>query len=314
MQNGEKIVVSGFSHAVNEWLKEKIARSSQQEVQLYAPDDRHFLSAKRLVDAAQLVKANIKITAKPDWANTALLIVAAPSEEILGDDEANDQGEISQACIEQIKWLQLVLNKAMAASFSGLVLVVGEDDELLVYSALRFSGLPQSNVFGLGTLPLSMAAKSLLTKNSVVSPKDVNLAVFGTQKQHFIPWGRVAIGAVPLLYFIAQKNKLFTQETMAAVNEQLAKTYREHKLLWQTKAIKFITQTLTSQSARLMPLMHAAKLGDENIAYANPVLLTQTGVAELIEPNLAEEEKQQQLTGMVQVKAKIDQLKTTING
>lgn len=283
--NHNHLVICGYDASVMQLLQHFVLTDYPIKVTAFAADEASATQYEHLNHQAQYCDCfKMEVSSKIDWRTVDLMILASPVV-------VNEPVDLTA----RIKWVQTVMNQAMAASFTGLVLLVAPQDELLVYSALRFSGLPTSNVFGLGTLPLGFAAKHLLVADSAVAASDIALAPIGTQENASIPWSRVRLGGTPLLYFIAQNNKVFTTEQLTQVADKMVPTYQADASFLQTKAMLIILAALAGKSGRLLPLTHQIKFGDDVIAYSSPVMLTQSGVAELIELNLSEEEKQQQL-------------------
>ncbi len=253
----------------------------QQEVEFPA-------LVQEILSAAVMAK-NFSLTATntPKWEDIDLLLIGKPISRIEKDPEEN------AALRAEIHWTQLIINQAMANNFSGKVCFLSEHSEEQVFSALHFSGLPVSSIFGLGTLPVTLLAENLLSSILKIDVTQVHVDVLGTAHQTVPAWSRGLIAGAPLLSLVAQENSLFKQDYLTEIDDKLQKVTAKSLLPAVLGSLDRLFDALFSRFGLVMPLTHQIKFGDQTIALSEPVLLSNQGVSSMVGIKLSENEKQQ---------------------
>ncbi|KRL84126.1 lactate dehydrogenase [Ligilactobacillus apodemi] len=242
---------------------------------------------------------NLEMTLHPRWEQLELLVVGTPPRSFI-----ETEGKEAKR-----KWVQLVINQAMANGFKGKVCFVADNDHLWVYSALRFSGLPASNIFGLGTMPLSETVARLLGTGLAIGSDPIYANVIGTRDDSFIAWSRAQIAGNSLLSVVTQDNSLFDQSKL----DQITATYLDEAKLSHdivtVLCLQRICRAIFFNHPILVPLTHEIEFAKQKIAISEPVVLSKQGVAVMTKLNLSEEETEQFVAVKQRVLAQIDELR-----
>ena len=241
----------------------------------------------------------LEATAHPNWAELQLLLLGTPPKDYVEAKRKNAQR----------RWIQLVINQAMANGFRGKICVVLPHDHLWVYSALRFSGLPANNVFGLGTMGFSETVARLLGERLDIGSDPIYANVIGTQDEAFIAWSRAQIAGNSVLGIVAQDNSLFGQANLDEITKDYqAKALQANKVV-TVLCLQRICRALFFNHPILVPLTHEIEFAKQKIAISEPVVLSKQGVAVLTKLALSEEEMTQYIKVKQNVLAELENLR-----
>lgn len=91
-------------------------------------------------------------------------------------------------------------------NFSGVLLVASGPVDLLTTVALRFSGLPRTQVIGVGTVATSHHLSLLLSQELGVAPEILHSFAVGAHRMsEFVLWSQVSVGGLPLADVIEKR-------------------------------------------------------------------------------------------------------------
>lgn len=301
----KNILVCGNDQLVEVILQHNIIQDQELNIVWYQSEAEFSESVQAILTAASLTK-NLTLTATntPEWKTVDLLLIGKQGAKQSEREEDAEEQQIHS----EIHWTQMLINQAMANNFAGKVCFLTEFSELQVFAALHFSGLPDSAIFGLGTLPLALLAERLLANILKIDSRQIHVSVFGTRTTPVPAWSRSLVAGTPLLSLIAQENTIFTQDKLAEIEEVLHKNDPKSLLPVTLLAIDRIFAALFSPFAQIIPLTHQVLLGENKIAISEPVLLSNQGVSKLPGGNLSESEKQEISQIKLEVLTRIEKL------
>ena len=180
------IMICGENPELQLFLQTCILRDEHLKCFWFQINETPTAQVASLVESSDFAdNFGLKATAHPKWDELQLILLGTPPK-----DYVETEGENAQR-----RWIQLVINQAMANGFRGKICVVLPHDHLWVYSVLRFSGLPANNVFGLGTMGLSETVARLLGERLDIGSDPIYANVIGTQDEAFIAWSRAQIAS-----------------------------------------------------------------------------------------------------------------------
>ncbi|ARY91408.1 MULTISPECIES: lactate dehydrogenase [Lacticaseibacillus] len=285
----QRVVVHGASCSTQALLQTLIASPLDLEIGCYEPD-------AALVDVAGLTALSqichntfIKVT--PKVLKTADVL-------ILTDTETPDDENFVATNIASIR---KVLNSAMAAGFTGRVVVAMTHDERFTYFAQRFSGLNKRQVVGLGTFGATWRFEQFLADRLAVPATQVTAYVVGTSQSPVLIWSRAYVGATPILRLLNDDQAVFT-EAASAVHA-------------------FLASALTVLVGRLVEPILAAFAGEKLIGTfahlrdsddetgqvdSSPILLDERGVVTLATVAGSDDEEAALSTAIQAVQAEIE--------
>lgn len=105
--------------------------------------------------------------------------------------------------------IKSVMPEAVRYAPDAIYVVVSNPVDIITYTILKVTDLPESHVIGSGTLLDSTRLREIIASKVDISPKNVHADVFGEHgDSSMVPWSLASIGGMPLnLYLNAMKAK-----------------------------------------------------------------------------------------------------------
>ncbi|MBQ3309686.1 L-lactate dehydrogenase [Candidatus Saccharibacteria bacterium] len=101
-----------------------------------------------------------------------------------------------------------MIKEIMASGFSGIFLVVTNPMDVMTYLTWRYSGLPQEQVIGSGTVLDSARLRYRISERLGVAPKSVHAFQIGEHGDtEFALWSSASMGGVPLTNLLNAKER-----------------------------------------------------------------------------------------------------------
>jgi len=201
---------------------------------------------------------------------------------------------------------------------NAFVIVVTNPLDAMVYAFHKYSGLPKKKVVGMAGVLDSARFKHFLAKSLQVSEADIDTMVLGGHGDTMVPLiGYTTIGGIPLNNFV-QKG-LITQSELSAIVQRTRDGGAEIVKLLQTgsayyapatSAINMMEAYLFDQN-RLLPSCAYldGQYGYEGLFVGVPTIINRTGVSQILEVPLTENEKMAFDKSVTAVQDLIDHLK-----
>ena len=106
--------------------------------------------------------------------------------------------------------IKSVMPQAVKYAPDAIYVVVSNPVDIVTYTILKVTGLPESRVFGSGTLLDSSRLRSIIARSADVSPKNVHAYVFGEHgDSSMIPWSLTSICGIPIAaYYDSLKKRM----------------------------------------------------------------------------------------------------------
>ncbi|MYL20784.1 L-lactate dehydrogenase [Halobacillus litoralis] len=192
-----------------------------------------------------------------------------------------------------------IVDDVMANGFDGIFLVATNPVDVLTYATWKFSGLPKERVIGSGTILDSGRFRYLLGEYFDVSPSSVHANIIGEHGDTELPvWSHATIGGVPVLELI-ERHDNYTKEDLDEIFvnvrdaayqiiEKKGATYYgiAMGLTRITKAILYNENSIMTVSAYLN-----GEYNMDDVYIGVPAVLNRTGIRNVMEINLNEEEQ-----------------------
>ncbi|GBG93923.1 L-lactate dehydrogenase [Ligilactobacillus salitolerans] len=297
----KKVLLCGNDLLIQSIIRHNVFKDQPFELIWYQREAEFSQEVNDILSSAVLAQ-NLSLTGTntPPWGEIDLLLVGQP-------EFAEDLSLVERMRVET-QWTQFLINQAMANNFSGKVCFLSANSEQQVVSAIRFSGLPASSVFGIGTAQLSLLAEQLVSKVLHVDVRQIQVNVVGTLSRPIPAWSRGRVAGIPLLSLIAQENSLFNQDNLDEIEAALQHNSLEGLLPAMLNSLDQIFGALFSSFGLIITLAHQVELGDSLIAISEPVLLSAQGLSTMPLVNLSENENQQLGAAKAEVLAQIQEL------
>lgn len=175
------------------------------------------------------------------------------------------------------------------------ILVVSNPVDVLTQLAVRESGLPTSQVFGLGTVLDTCRFRSLLADHFEVAATDVHALILGEHGDSMVPmWSSATVNGTHVSSFPG-----WTEEVAGSIFDRTKKSGAEVISLkggagWAVGvSIKTVVEAIARNSEQLLPVssMQSGALGIENVCLSLPTVVGAKGVHRVIEPFCTEAER-----------------------
>jgi L-lactate dehydrogenase len=193
-----------------------------------------------------------------------------------------------------------IIPQIMDSGFKGIFVVATNPVDIISYAVWKLSGLPRSHIIGTGTSIDSSRLKTLLSEVFPVEPRSVQGFVMGEHgESQFVAWSHVSIGGKPVRHIIRQYPERFGHIDLDDVADRTRLAGWEiYKRKGSTyygigNALAFITRSVLNDDHRIMAVSAVldGEYGQESVCVGVPAIISASGVHEVVELNLDEEEQ-----------------------
>jgi len=202
-----------------------------------------------------------------------------------------------------INIIKSVMPQATKYAPNAIYVVVSNPVDIITYTILKTTGLPESQVFGSGTLLDTARLREMIAHNVCVSPKNVHAYVLGEHGDSaMIPWSLTSIGGIPLNTYLNNlriKNPNYVELDYAAVENDVHKSggvviglkgATFYAIALSTRRICETILRDTSSVLTLSSMLHG-EYGFDDICMSLPFVLGRNGISNVVAPPMLPEEK-----------------------
>lgn len=256
---------------------------------------------------------NIYAGGYPDIKDSDIVIVTLGSARKPGQTRI----DLAQGNVNIIK---SVMPQALKYAPNAKYVVVSNPVDIITYTILKTTGLPESQVFGSGTLLDTSRLREMIASNVGVSPKSVHAYVFGEHgDSSMIPWSLTSIGGVPMDTFLSslrKKNPDYKELDHDAILEDVHKSGGKvihlkgatfYAIALSTRRICECILRDTSSVLTLSTMLHG-EYGVSDLCMSLPVVVDRSGVTNLCAPPLTGDEHDQLVKSAALLKETISSL------
>jgi len=185
--------------------------------------------------------------------------------------------------------------KQVALAPDAILLVVSNPVDVLTYLAVRESGLPAERVIGLGTVLDTWRFRSLLAEYFQVAATDVNALILGEHGDSMVPiWSSATIASVPIKDYPG-----YSREKMDEIFDFTRRSGAEVIRLKGGAgyavgvAICEVVNAIAMNRQQVLPVstLQRGALGITDVCFSLPTRLGRTGVQQVIEIAVSDEER-----------------------
>ena len=171
--------------------------------------------------------------------------------------------------------------------FSGILLVVANPVDILTYTAARLSGLPESRVFGSGTVLDSARLKYILGQHLGVDSRSVHAFILGEHGDSEIAaWSSANVSGVPLHDFCEMRGHHDHEASMQRIADSVKNS--AYEIIERKKAtyygiamsVRRICEAIVLDQKSVLPvssIQHGA-FGISDVALSMPVIVGKDGI------------------------------------
>ena len=200
--------------------------------------------------------------------------------------------------------IKSVMPQAVKYAPNAMYVVVSNPVDIITYTILKTTGLPESHVFGSGTLLDTSRLREMIARNMSVSPKSVHSYVFGEHGDSaMIPWSLTSIGGVPMNAFrkgLRTQNPDYKELDFSAIEDDVHKSGAQviglkgatfYAIALSTRRICECILRDTSSVLTLSTMLHG-EYGVEDVCLSLPVVVGRNGISNVIAPEMLPEEQE----------------------
>ena len=201
-----------------------------------------------------------------------------------------------------INIIKSVIPEAVKNAPEAIYVVVSNPVDIVTYTMLKISGLPESQIFASGTLLDTIRLRAAIAKNVGVNPKCVHAYVFGEHgDSSMIPWSLTSISGIPLDEYTSSerfKQSDYVAPDRAALLQDVrtsgAKVIKLKGATFYAIAItaSHICECIlrdTKSVLTLSTMMHG-EYGIEDVCLSLPTVVGASGITNIMAPKLPDNE------------------------
>lgn len=216
--------------------------------------------------------------------------------------------------------IKSVMPQALKYAPKAMYVVVSNPVDIITYTILKTTGLPESQVFGSGTLLDTSRLRQIIGQHMCVSPKSVHAHVLGEHGDSaMIPWSLTSISGVPMNTYLSSlrvANPSIKELDFAAIEEDVHKSGAQ---VISLKGATFYAIALTARricecilrdtsSVLTLSTMLHGEYGVSDVCLSLPVVVGRNGISNLIAPEMTAEEQEKFLNSAKILKDTISSL------
>lgn len=227
-------------------------------------------------------------------------------------------GETRMDCIQNnVKVLRSVVPQIVKFAPDAFILVVTNPVDVLTYVALKISGLPQTRVFGSGTVLDSARLKFLVGRRLNVDSRSVHAFVIGEHgDSELAVWSSANVSGIALDKYCAHcgyKSHESNRKKLADDVKNSAYEIIERKgatYYGIAAATKRICESIVRDEHSIMPVstLVSGHYGLNDVCVSVPALIGSGGVEDIIDINLSPEEANSLVNSAATLKSALRQI------
>lgn len=214
--------------------------------------------------------------------------------------------------------IKSIVGQTMESGFDGIFIVVSNPVDIMTYYTWKISGLPSSQVIGSGTALDSARLRYYIGEKIDVDQRSVNAYVIGEHgDSEFASWSTATVGGKSLESVIRDNRERLGENPY---EELIQKTIKGGWEILSRKgntsygigsATARIVKTILWDENHIYPVSTYLNgtYGVEDVYISVPAIINRTGIKEIVELNMNEEERRKFLSSVAIMKEHIAKLK-----
>ena len=201
--------------------------------------------------------------------------------------------------------------------FNGILLVVANPVDILTYTAVKLSGLPENRVFGSGTVLDTARLKYILGEHLGVDSRSVHAFILGEHGDSEIAaWSSANVSGVPLHDFCEMRGHHNHRKAMHDIAESVKNS--AYEIIEKKKAtyygiamsVRRICEAIILDQKSVLPVSHIqhGAFGIDGVSISIPAIVGKNGIEADVPISLNDEEKSALLKSANALKSIINDL------
>lgn len=248
-----------------------------------------------LQDAISYLPHNLKIFAGQveDFRDCDIVIISA------GPLPRPDQTRLD-SLEDTITSIKNTIPEIVESGFDGIFICISNPADVIADYVRRKSGFPKEKVFSTGTSLDSARLKRALARETGIAPKSIQAFSLGEHGgSQIVPWSNVTIGGKPIIQLKEDGGKYKDIDFEGIQHETRFSGYDVLTGKGSTEfgiasAVTDIVKAIFHDEKRVLPLsvLLEGEYGQTNVHASVPVVVGKNGIQEIIEIELADNEKE----------------------
>lgn len=295
-----KIAIIGAGHVGSHGGYALITQGLAEEIVYIDVDEKKAeAQALDLQDSSTYVGRTVKIYAGNynDIKDAGILIVAAGP---LPDMKAG-QTDRQQTLGSTVEILKNIIPQIKSSGFDGIIINISNPADVVTHYLQEKLNWNPKRILSTSTTLDSSRVRRAISEATGFSQKSIQAYALGEHgESQFVPWSNVTIAGKPLLELIKEDGVRFGNLNLDSIAERAKSA--GWTILGGKGSTEFgigasianVVQAIISDENRVLPVSTLLKgeYGQSNVFASVPCVLNSTGVAQIIQLNLSEEEQQ----------------------
>ena len=229
-----------------------------------------------------------------DIADAAIIIVTAGANQKPGETRL----DLVQ---KNVGILRSIIPEIAKRNFAGILLIVSNPVDILTYTAMKLSGLPEHRVIGSGTVLDTARFKYQLGEHLQVDPRSIHAFIIGEHGDSEIAaWSSANVSGIPI-HDICEMRGFYNHEDAM---KEIAETVKNsaYEIIAKKKAtyygiamsVRRICEALVRNEKSILPVstMLHGQYGIEDVVLSMPAIVGSDGVETTVPIDLSPEEQE----------------------
>ena len=197
------------------------------------------------------------------------------------------------------KIMKQITESIMASGFNGIIIVASNPVDLMTYVVAEVSGLPKNKVIGSGTVLDTARLRYIMADYLKISSKNIHAYIMGEHgDSSFVPWKHAYVGCKRIEDVM--KDNHHPMEDLEKIHKDVVDA--AYEIIEKKKATyygigmalnRLVKAVLNNENSILTvsTYLKDGQYGQDDIYIGVPAVINSTGVRELLDLDLAEEEQ-----------------------
>ena len=197
------------------------------------------------------------------------------------------------------KIMKQITESIMASGFNGIIIVASNPVDLMTYVVSEVSGLPKNKVIGSGTVLDTARLRYIMADYLQISSKNIHAYIMGEHgDSSFVPWKHAYVGCKRIADVM--KDNHHPMEDLEKIHKDVVNA--AYEIIEKKKATyygigmalnRLVKAVLNNENSILTvsTYLKDGQYGQDDIYIGVPAVINSTGVRELLDLDLAEEEQ-----------------------
>ena len=197
------------------------------------------------------------------------------------------------------KIMKQITESIMASGFNGIIIVASNPVDLMTYVVSEVSGLPKNKVIGSGTVLDTARLRYIMADYLKISSKNIHAYIMGEHgDSSFVPWKHAYVGCKRIADVMKDNHR--PMEDLEKIHKDVVDA--AYEIIEKKKATyygigmalnRLVKAVLNNENSILTvsTYLKDGQYGQDDIYIGVPAVINSTGVRELLDLDLAEEEQ-----------------------